>query len=130
MLRKQFELPEEDVQFLDNNGYEWETIIESNHKWLLIHKFPVPEGYNTSEVTAALRIDNGYPVSQIDMVYFFPHLTLNSGKQIKALANQNLEGKVFQRWSRHRTGVNPWRPGVDGVSTHSELIKYWLDREK
>ena len=81
-------------------------------------------------ISAALKIDPGYPVAQIDMVYFDPPLQLvNKNRQPGALANQAILGKNWQRWSRHRTGHNPWRPGLDDISTHLLLVENWLERE-
>jgi len=128
-LRKQFSLPEEDMEFLENINIRYETIVERNTRWLLLLNFSVPIGYNNKSVKAAFKIDNGYPVSQLDMVYFSPPLARNDNRQIKALSNQVIDGVIFQRWSRHRTPQNPWRPGVDDLSTHISLAKYWLDRE-
>ena len=95
----------------------------------MIHGYPVPPGYNVTSVTAALKIDAGYPVSQIDMVYFLPELALRSGKAIGALAHMQIDGRNWQRWSRHRTGENPWRPGLDNISTHIQMVNFWLERE-
>ncbi|MEQ6118919.1 E2/UBC family protein [Reichenbachiella sp. MALMAid0571] len=128
-MRRQFALPEEDLDYLTAANLKWETIIEGPHRWLLIHEYPVKDGYNIDSTTAALRIDQGYPNSQIDMVYFFPSISRIDGKPIGALANQSLDGKTYQRWSRHRTGQNPWRPGVDNLETHLMQVDYWMERE-
>lgn len=128
-LRRQFQLPNYDVEYLDSLGLPWETVNERAVKWLLIHERRLPDGYNHSNVLSAFRIEAGYPDTQIDMVYFFPHLARADGKPIGALTTQQLDGKSFQRWSRHRTRSNPWRPGVDDVSTHDMQVDHWLDRE-
>src|SRR5438128_2125628 len=73
-------------------------------------------GYDCATVSVALLIPPGYPDTQIDMVYFFPGLT--NGRPINAVSAHALDGKTWQRWSRHRTAQNPWRPGLDGVGTH------------
>ncbi len=77
----------------------------------------------------ALRIEPNYPDTQIDMVYFSPSFTRADNKAIKAVTAQNFDGKIWQQWSRHRTGKNPWRPGVDDISTHLLLVDYWLKSE-
>lgn len=128
-MRRSFILPEEDIEYLDASYSNWETITEGSHKWLIIHDFSISEGYNTDKVKVALRIDPGYPVSQIDMVYFSPHLYRKDGKAVGALAMQMIEGDQWQRWSRHRTPANPWRAGVDNVSTHLCQVSHWLERE-
>lgn len=122
-----FSMPEEDIEYLDSMKYEWETIREKTD-WLFIRNFKIPEGFNTDKADLAIRL-TGYPVSPLDMVYVFPHLALNSGKKIRALATQTIENKSYQRWSRHRTPLNPWKPGIDNISTHVELIKNWFQRE-
>jgi hypothetical protein len=64
------------------------------------------------------------------MVYFHPPLARKDGKAIGATqATQALDGKSFQRWSRHRTPAHPWIPGQDDLSTHIALIEEWLSRE-
>jgi hypothetical protein len=128
-LRGEFDLLPEDQKFLEEYGLPWETIIEGCH-WVLIHDFPTPDGYVQSRVTAAIRIETGYPQTQLNMVYFFPALSRKDGKAIPATqAVQQLDGKPFQRWSRHRTRQNPWKAGQDNLGTHIILIEDWLDRE-
>lgn len=129
MNRRHFALPEADEEFLNSSGLRWEALLDSGVRWLVIYDFPVPPGYNTTTVTVALRIETGYPDAQLDMVYFVPALTRLDGRPIGALSSQPLDAKSFQRWSRHRTGTNPWRPGIDDVSTHLMLVENWLQRE-
>jgi hypothetical protein len=128
-MRRQFSLPEADETFLDSLGLLWEAIIANGVRWLLLHGYPVPPGYNHNSVIVAIRIETGYPEAQLDMVYFYPPLVRLDGVAIGALSTQSLDGKTFQRWSRHRTGVNPWRPGEDDLSTHLALVNDWLERE-
>lgn len=129
MNRRHFALPEADEEFLDSLGLPWEALIESGVRWVLIYNFPVPSGYNYATVTVAIRIQPGYPDAQLDMAYFFPALARADSKHIGALTPFTLDGKGFQQWSRHRTGANPWRPGVDDLSTHLMLVEHWLKRE-
>jgi hypothetical protein len=128
-MRRQFDLPEADVDHLTARGLPWETLAEGDARWLVINDFPVPAGYNHSRVQLALRIEPAYPDTQIDMAYFFPALARADGGAIGALSSQAIDGRQFQRWSRHRTGNNPWRPGEDDLSTHLLLVEDWLRRE-
>jgi len=128
-MRRNFNLPEQDVEFLELSGYQWEAIQEGNRKWLIIYNFPVPEGYHINSVNIGLDITPGYPVAQIDMVYFDQPVQLKNNRQIRATAYQPILGKNWVRWSRHRTGENPWRPGLDDVCTHLQLVTYWMERE-
>lgn len=81
-LRRQFDLPQEDSLFLEECGYQWETIIDGAH-WVLLHGFSsMHSGYNHQTVTAAIRIETGYPKATLDMVYFYPALARNDGQSI------------------------------------------------
>lgn len=128
-MRQQFILPENDREFLDAHGQPWETISEATGNWLFIHDVVVPQGYNVEQVTVGLMISAGYPEAQIDMAYFYPPLARLDGKAINAPSIQNIDGKTFQRWSRHRTAQNPWRPGEDNVSTHFAQVEHWIEKE-
>lgn len=128
-MRREFLLPEEDIDSLEASQFTWEAIKSGNQQWVFIHDYPIPGGYNQQAALLALRIDPGYPTSQIDMVYFYPGLFRCDGKPIGALTNLTLDNKSFQRWSRHRTPQNPWRTGIDNLASHLLLINYWLERE-
>lgn len=128
-MRRAFILPANDVQYLESTGLQWETVIEGNARWLLIHGRPVHAGYEPEVALTALQIAPGYPDSQLDMVWFSPALTPRSGKPVRNLRTQRIDDRVFQRWSRHRTPVNPWRPGEDDVAAHLLLVDHWLLRE-
>ncbi|HRG56107.1 MAG TPA: E2/UBC family protein, partial [Lacunisphaera sp.] len=65
-----------------------------------------------------------YPTAGLDMAYFYPTLARADGKAIgQAQCMQSIDGKQWQRWSRHYT----WLPGVHSVSTHIVLIHRWLE---
>jgi hypothetical protein len=133
-LRREFQLPAEDMEYLDSRGFQWEAIAENNarqrvQQWLIIRDWQLPAGYDHSTVNIALLIPPSYSDSQIDMVYVFPSLSRLDGRPIGALAKQKIEGVDWQRWSRHRTSRNPWRPGVDDISTHLSLVDDWFNRE-
>ena len=129
-LRRQFELPLSDVEFLDRHGCPWETISE-NGLWVLVHDFHTPEGYNHSTVTAAISISLGYPDAPLDMVYFHPGLKRKDGCDIKQTGVwQEIDGRSYQRWSRHHAPENPClENGAYGLETHMCLIEDWLARE-
>ena len=128
-LRRQFDLLPEDEQFLNDYGLPWETVVDGS-QWVLIHDFPTYGPYDHATVAAAIRLETGYPNTALDMVYFSPSLARQDGIRINATeVQQSLDGKSFQRWSRHRTPQNPWKPGQDSVGTHIFLIEDWLQRE-
>jgi len=128
-MRKNFQLPEDDIAFLNELGNPWETITENGMQWVIINDYPVIPGYNHTNVSVALKIETGYPRTQIDMAYFFPALLRLDGVAIKATCNQVIDSKHYQRWSRHRTSQNPWREGIDDLSTHLSLVDFWFEQE-
>ncbi len=127
IYRRDFLLPEEDIQFLNKLGLPWETISNAG-LWLIIYDYPIPVGYNVNKAEIALNIPSGYDAAQIDMAYFHPHLLKLSGRLISATVPHPIDGKSFQRWSRHRQ-PNEWVPGIDNVSTHLSLVDNWLEAD-
>lgn len=128
--RREYQLPPSDANYLEAFHNGWETVRDGAAAWLLLPGYALPDEYNHQLVTVALRIEPGYPDTQIDMVYFSPAISRKDGVAIGAIGSQKkIDGKVFQRWSRHRTSENPWQPGEDCVETHMLLVKNWLERE-
>lgn len=128
--RRDFDLPQEDLDWLhEAYGGKFELVAEGNVLRVVLYGFQVPAGYDQREVDVNVRIESGYPDTQIDMVYVSPPLTLTSGKAIGATAEDRFDGKQWQRWSRHRTAENPWRPGIDNLATHFALVDHWFERE-
>ena len=128
-VRREFQLPDSDATYLSRLGLDWEAAAENGTLWLIVNDWDLPPGYNTSRVSLALLIPPNYPDSQIDMVYFRPAFARADGKPIGALSGQTILGENWQRWSRHRTSANPWRPGEDDVASHLSLVDEWLRRE-
>ena len=129
LQRRQFPLLPEDKQALNDRGLSWETILEGHSHWLLVHDYPVATGLTHRSVTAAFLIPDGYADVQLDMVYVLPPLAREDGRPIGALSSMMIDGRTFQRWSRHRTPQNPWRIGIDGLDTHLMLVDDWFERE-
>ncbi len=127
--RGDFLLPADDERFLHEFGLRWET-VKDGAQWLLLHDFSLPQGYNTDTASVAILIVAGYPITPLDMAYFYPALQRADGRPIKATESlQEICGKKWQRWSRHRTAVNPWIPGQDSIESHLLLVQDWLARE-
>jgi len=129
VLRKEFELLEEDEAYLSTLRLPWEAAKLANQNWLLVHDYPIADGYNVKTATMAIRIVGGYPTSGLDMVYFYPALSRADQQPVGALTNHPLDGKAYQQWSRHRTATNPWRTDIDNLSTHIALADFWLANE-
>jgi hypothetical protein len=127
--RRDFEMPEEDRDWLASLGLHHELVNEANVLRVVIYAWPVPPGFDRDEVNIHVRIEPGYPDTQIDMAYFDPPLARADGRGIGAICAESFDGKIWQRWSRHRTPANPWRPGIDSLETHFALVDDWLARE-
>ncbi len=96
---------------------------------MIIDGFAVPRGYNHTAVSVALLLHASYPDVQIDMAYFLPALVRADGRSIRALGDQSLDRKTWQRWSRHRVGADAWRAGVDNIETHLLFVTAFLEEE-
>jgi hypothetical protein len=129
MAPRQFDLPSFDVSYLDGAGLVWETIVEGDARWLILHDRPLHGGYNVDKAIVAIRISPGYPEAQLDMAYFSPPLARSDGRGVNNLYPLTIDTKPFQQWSRHRTNENPWRSGEDDVSSHLALVDGWLEKE-
>lgn len=129
-LRREFDLPPDDVAFLDGYGRPWETTVEGS-QWVLIHDFSTQhDGYTSAAVMVAIRLETGYPLAALDMVYVYPPMARRDGQPIRATeAQQPIHGISYQRWSRHYTATNPWIAGVDGLERHVLSIEEWFRRE-
>lgn len=125
-----FALLEEDEEFLNSLGLKWEIVTDDNNsRWILVHDYCVPKGYNVDNATLAICMVAGYPTAQLDMVFFSPGLARSDGQAIPNVSPMVIKGQAFQQWSRHRTAANPWRPGNDNLSTHYPLAEVWLLNE-
>lgn len=123
-MRRQFDLPEEDVEQIGLLGVEWETLKDPNGQWLLLHGFKFPEGYNYPSGSVAIQIPASYPVAGLDMAYFYPHLQRADGKDLRQTqCLMQVDGKAWQRWSRHYG----WIPGQHNLGTHIILVRHWLE---
>lgn len=141
VLRRQFELPAEDEEYLDAHGYTWETVViiegDGRALWLFLQRYPLPSGYCGMVADALQQLENttigirvtGYPGGALDMAYFYPPMRRADGKTIPAVSDLTLDGKTYQQWSRHYTPVNPFRVGIDSISTHLGVVDEWLRRE-
>lgn len=128
-MKRDFRFPEADEAHLDSRELPWEAVVDGNQRWLLIHDWPIPVGYNHATATLGLMIPLAYPDAALDMVYFTPELLLLDGRPIRRLSPHLAMGLTWQRWSRHYTAANPWRIGEDDLSSHLILANTWLERE-
>ena len=130
MARRVFRLPEADETFLDGFGLVWETLVEANLRWLVLRDFSIPKGFNRDAADVAILIQPAYPPGVIDSAYISPPLDRVDGRPIpNATGEQQIEGRKWQFWSRHRTPDNPWIDGEDDLSSHIHWMQSWLAGE-
>lgn len=128
-LRADFLVLDEDAEYLDGKGYIWEALAHPDGKRIVIRGFHPPHGFIPAEVDMFVILPQGYPDTQIDMVYFYPPLARSDGKAIRGLVTSVFEGKNWQRWSRHRTENSQWRQSIDNLGTHLMLVDDFLCAE-
>lgn len=126
--RRDFSLLAADAGFLDRRGLHWQT-VNSDGQWLIVSDFPMPPGYNAAACTLAVLIPPSYPTAALDMFFCHPSLSINGSVPPQTDYHQAIDGRNFQRWSRHRGGASPWNPGVDNLASHFALIDEALARE-
>lgn len=128
-LRRQFALQTKDEKFLATMPLRWEAVIDEGRRWLLLHDFIVPAGYQIGTITLAIEVPGPYPHAELDMFYCSPALALKSGATIpQSDVQQVILGEPFQRWSRHRENA-VWSPADDSVITHLGLVEESMLRE-
>jgi hypothetical protein len=123
-MRREINLPQSDVDAIEQLASNWETAAVSGAPWLLVHDYQLPNGYNVRAATLAVRLA-GYPQGALDMVYFHPPLARADGRAIAATTPLVIDGKTFQQWSRHYS----WKAGYDSLARHLRRVGAWLSRE-
>lgn len=127
--RREFALSAADSAFLDSLQLRWEALNRGGRLWVIIYAMPLPPGFQVTVADVAIEIAAGYPTSQLDMAYFYPPLAITNGGTLSCVqAIEQLEGKGWQRWSRHRIGKSVWVPGVDDLEKHFAYVQDWLCR--
>lgn len=127
---REFALLDVDTAYLDRLRLRWETIVEADRRWLLIHGYRVPTGYTETQVRLALEIPPAYPGAAIYGFYAYPPLALASGREIPSTQLRGtLLGVEFHGWSRYRGPSAPWDAATDNVVTQLGLVEAALAEE-
>lgn len=128
--RRVFNILPTDVAYLDRLGVRWETCLGTDGlRYLLIHDYELPTGYNHRHVQLAIQVLPGYPVEPLDSFYLYPPVTLLSGAlPPNVQLTAQIDGLGFQGWSRHRT-MTPWNAQADNVISQMALVEGCLDKE-
>ena len=59
--RRQFHLPAEDLEWLENIPSEFELVAENGVLRVVLYGYPIPPGYQQHEADLNVRIEPGYP---------------------------------------------------------------------
>jgi hypothetical protein len=128
--RRDFALLDADEDHLDRLGLRWETVVEGERRWLLVHGYPVPTGYTVTYTELAIEVPPTYPQAALYGFYAFPPLALASGGVIPSTQLRGMiRGREFHGWSRHRGSGDPWNPAKDNISIHLALVDAALAKE-
>lgn len=127
---RDFALLDIDEAHLNRLGLQWETIIDADRRWLLLHDYPLPAGYSVAHTKLALEIPPTYPGAQIYGFYAYPPLALSSGRTIESTQLRGvLLGVEYHGWSRNRGPGVPWSSTTDNVVTQLALVEAALAKE-
>lgn len=119
-------LSESDLHYLDVKGFKYEVSAQGNEIHLVIRQFELPGHYVPKQCDLLLRLPPGYPNTNPDMFWTTPGIHLADGRPpVAAEVIELLDGKQWQRWSRHN---NAWRPGVDDIQTKLRAVRTELDK--
>ena len=115
-------LPSDDEGF-QRRGFVPRRVVEGGRRWLIFDAYPLPMGLVPQAVAVALEIPPSYPRAEIDMFYCHPAVQRDDGRAIpQTEATETIEGRTYQRWSRHRGAQSQWDAKTDTVLTHLTLV--------
>jgi hypothetical protein len=125
-----FDLLDADEDHLNRLGLRWETVIETDgRRWLLVHNYPLPEGFTAKLTLLALEVPLTYPQAALYGFYAFPPLALKSGGGIpNTQLRGTIRGQAFHGWSRNR-GAVAWNSAKDNVVTQLTLVDEAMAKE-
>lgn len=121
------ELPEIDIEFLEEKGYKYQLVAYQAGIYLIVQNFDFPEAYNTQVADVMIMIPAGYPNSPLDMFWTYPSIKLKDGNWPAASAHHETHnGQSWQRWSRHIE----WRPNIDNLRSFFSSMRNEIDKGK
>lgn len=122
-------LRDEDVQYLEGKGFNYEAHLEGGMIVLVIKDFELPAGYQPDRVELLVYLHPQFPQVAPDMFWTLPVVTyIDGGRPAATEHMQPFLGRTWQRWSRHFTDA-PWRPERDDLRSYLRLIRTVLERE-
>ena len=118
-----------DEEFLERLGLEYDVASEGGLTALVIKGWPLPPGYEPSQVDLLLRLPPGFPDTQPDMYWCDPPVRLAGSGSYPQAADlfETYLGRSWQRFSRHLP-AGAWQPGRDSLESYLALIRTQLAR--
>jgi len=115
---------EEDLNALKQDGFSVEASRvppTGNQIFIIIQKYPLPQGWNKRETRLLLITDIGYPNSKIDMFWVEPDVLLQNNNKVPQ-AGDVIETYVGQQWRRFSWHVKKWNPAVDNIKSYLHTV--------
>lgn len=130
-LRRDFDLPDDDIQFLDGLNLEWEAIQEASKRAVLMYGFLFPDVFMPQKIDVKIKMPNDYSSgAALDMFFTNVLVKRTDGIEIQRLTESELfSGQRWWQWSRHYPNNCKWRPGINSLVTHICHIQSILDEE-
>ena len=130
-LRREYFLPEEDVQFLDSLGLEWEAIQDGNARAVVLYGFLMPQPFQPELLNLKIKVPQDYTSgAALDMFFTDINVTRTDGKVIPRITESTVfDGKKWWQWSRHYPRNTTWRPGINTLATHISYVYHILEQE-
>jgi Prokaryotic E2 family E len=132
-----FNLPEEDVEFLEGLGIKYELLAEAMpngtvRRGVFLPGFVFAGNLGTQKDGAVVPCDScdlvilipdGYATTKLDSFYTLPRLKRADGADPHCANGESaLFGKTWQFWSRHLDDKD-WRVGIDGLRTFFHYVR-------
>jgi Prokaryotic E2 family E len=119
-----------DKEYLDELGLPYEVTLDQGLICVVISNWPLPVGYEPSEVDLLLRLPVGFPDTQPDMYWCNPPVRVAASGSYPPAADQmeSYMGRTWQRFSRHLQ-AGAWQAGRDDLSSYLALIRQGLVKE-
>lgn len=98
-----------------------ELEIDPALNWFVVKRFPLPQGWNSSQTSVLVLIPSGYPTTPPDNFYTDGELRLADGRPPgSTTANQHQADRIWLMFSYH---VEPsdWSPSPRIVEGHNLL---------
>lgn len=101
-------------------GFEVETLQQADGwAFVVIRKYPLPEGYSKTHVDLLVKIPPPYPNAALDMFWVDEDLRLQAGGMP---ASTNVEHYMGRNWLRFSWHPQNWHPAKDDLLTFLRFV--------